>query len=93
MPDLFDNFFNKVSAKMHGGKTPYHYSMSSSVNTGRYYSYHENSTNNKSWLPHDQMEASTAVPAPRKNSMISMNSENSEPRSRMNSVGSEMLDN
>lgn len=89
MPDLFDNFFNKMSAKMHGGKTPYHYSMSSSVNTGRYYSYHENTTNNKSWLPQKEM----AVPPPRKNSVMSMESDTGEPRSRMNSVSSDMLDN
>lgn len=50
MPDLFDNFFGKISKSMNGGKTTYYHSGNSQVNAGRHYSYHENSTNNKYWM-------------------------------------------
>lgn len=51
MPDLFDNFFGRLATTLNGGKSKPHYGGSSQVNTGRYYSYHENGTNNKYWLP------------------------------------------
>ncbi|RLV87784.1 hypothetical protein JA9_002420 [Meyerozyma sp. JA9] len=51
MPDLFDNFFTKIGSTMNGGKTRHHYSGATQVNTGRFYSYHENGSNNNSWLP------------------------------------------
>lgn len=51
MPDLFDNFFSKFSTTLNGGRSKPHYGGSSQVNTGKFYSYHENSTNNKYWLP------------------------------------------
>lgn len=51
MPDLFDNFFGRIGATLNGGKTPYRFSSGAQVNTGRYYNYHENTTNNKYWMP------------------------------------------
>lgn len=65
MPDLFDNFFVKMSSTWNGGKTTPRYGGSNQVNTGKYYSYHMNGTNNKYWLPiqkntlgHDDTEMS-----------------------------------
>lgn len=51
MPDLFDNFFGKISTTLNGGKTTPHYGGATQVNSGKFYSYHMNGTNNKSWLP------------------------------------------
>lgn len=99
MPDLFDNLYNKISTSLNGGRSTHHYSNASRVNTGRFYSYHENSTNNKYWLPinKDMQKAAdhiqdTKTVKPRMGSVSSMNSESdSEDRSRMGSVSSEML--
>ncbi|KAI3406106.2 hypothetical protein KGF56_000947 [Candida oxycetoniae] len=51
MPDLFDNFFTSISAKLNGGHTKRHYSADSQVNTGKFYSYHNTASNNNYWLP------------------------------------------
>lgn len=51
MPDLFDNFFGKIGAKLNGGHLLSHYQMSNQVNTGRYYSYHSLALNNSYWMP------------------------------------------
>ncbi|KAK8439474.1 hypothetical protein ACI3LY_004336 [Candidozyma auris] len=92
MPDLFDNFFGKMSAKMNGGKTKPFYGGSSQVNTGRFYSYHMNGTNNKSWMTDAEMEesrrnAQMQSMKPRMGSVGSMDSMESEgDKSRKNSV-------
>lgn len=100
MPDLFDNLFNKIGTKINGGKSTHHYQQSSQVNTGRFYSFHENATNNKYWMPvsksfdnsMDKIENRQGQ-KPRMNSLASMESEEGEmPRSRMNSTASDMLD-
>ncbi|ODV81155.1 uncharacterized protein CANTADRAFT_5121 [Suhomyces tanzawaensis NRRL Y-17324] len=104
MPDLFDNFFGKINTKLNGGKTNTHYGASSQVNTGKFYSYHTNGTNNNYWLPRKDMggKPTDTSPAkvsvvhedtaikPRMNSMASMSSESEDGgRSRFNSVSSE----
>lgn len=98
MPDLFDNFFTKISTTLNGGKTPHHYSNASLVNTGKFYNYHENGTNNKYWMPTvnsdfaksaSNIDESQKV-SPRMGSVSSTNSELEDgKRSRMNSVASE----
>lgn len=55
MPDLFDNFFNKIGTKLNGGRSTHHYGGSSQVNSGSYYSYHQNGTNNKYWMTKQQV--------------------------------------
>lgn len=50
MPDLFDNFFNRFNQAI-GGRRKSHYTGGSQVNTGSFYSYHQNATNNNYWLP------------------------------------------
>lgn len=50
MPDLFDNFFSKISSTFNGGKTTAHYGGSSQVNAGRFYNAHNNVSNNKYWM-------------------------------------------
>lgn len=90
MPDLFDNFFGKISASLNGGKTTPHYGGSTQVNTGSFYSYHSNSTNNKSWMPTKDMHEAFAKMEdknevkPRMGSVSSMNSD--EAQSRKSSV-------
>lgn len=94
MPDLFDNFFGKMSAKMNGGKTKPNYGGASQVNTGRFYSYHMNATNNKYWMTDKEMEESRraaqnmeAMNKPRMGSVGSMESMDSDgDKSRKNSV-------
>ena len=101
MPDLFDNLFNRIGTKINGGKTTHHYQGSSQVNTGRFYSFHENATNNKYWMPVSKSFDKTVEKIegrqdlkPRMNSTASMESEDSEtmPRSRMNSAASNKLE-
>lgn len=64
---------------MNGGKSHHHYQGSSQVNTGRFYSYHENASNNKSWLP-----ASSSF----NKTMGNMEEMNKGRTERMNSVNS-----
>lgn len=91
MPDLFDNFFGKISTSL-TGKSPVHYGMSNQVNTGRFYSYHENGTNNKSWMTSAEIkesfrQAEDREVKPRMGSVSSMDSESdSEPMSRSSSI-------
>ncbi|RLV89460.1 hypothetical protein JA1_005149 [Spathaspora sp. JA1] len=61
MPDLFDNFFGKIGAKINGGKTTHYHGGASQVNTGRFYSYVATPSNNNYWLPREK--ASTAAAA------------------------------
>lgn len=87
MPDLFDNFFSRISTSI-TGKSPSHYGMNNQVNTGRYYSYHENGTNNKSWMTTDEIKDSFAQAEamevkPRMGSVSSMESES---KSRSSSI-------
>lgn len=88
MPDIFDNLFGKISQSI-TGKSPAHYGMNNQVNTGKFYSYHENGTNNKYWMPtsseiKDSFEADSAQQVkPRMGSMSSMDSES---KSRSSSV-------
>lgn len=90
MPDLFDNFFVKISTAMNGGKTTPHYGGSTQVNSGSFYSYHHNSTNNKSWMSkkdmNDAMDLINVENAEKKRmgSIASMNSE--EAKSRNSSI-------
>ncbi|RCK66687.1 hypothetical protein Cantr_02742 [Candida viswanathii] len=98
MPDLFDNFFNKIGSKINGGKTTHHYGGASQVNTGRFYSYTSSPSNNNYWLPRNQhtenkpddqmMQGNIRVE--RQLSVTSMTEEadlkNVGDRSRMNSV-------
>ncbi|KAK6461150.1 hypothetical protein DFJ63DRAFT_337055 [Scheffersomyces coipomensis] len=79
MPDLFDNFFNKLNTKINGGKTTHHYGGASQVNTGSFYSYHSTANNNNYWLPKDKKEAGVGVTSDMDDT----------PRSRFNSVSSE----
>lgn len=51
MPDLFDNFFSSIGAKINGGHTRRRYSAGSQVNTGSFYNYHNSPNNNSYWLP------------------------------------------
>lgn len=102
MPDLFDNFFNKIGSKFNGGKTVHHYGGASQVNTGSYYSYHNTPTNNKYWLPRETSTVQMAggfdeedFEKPRKQSLSGIagymaKSESSDPRLRKSSVSSEM---
>ncbi|EEQ38293.1 putative COX assembly protein [Clavispora lusitaniae] len=88
MPDLFDNFFNKISSSVNGGKTTPRYSGSSQVNTGNYYSYHMNGSNNKSWMTSKEIEnsfikAEGDPPKPRLGSISSMESDS---KSRSSSI-------
>mmetsp|Transcript_6728 Transcript_6728/g.6635 ORF Transcript_6728/g.6635 Transcript_6728/m.6635 type:complete len:103 (-) Transcript_6728:463-771(-) len=98
MPDLFDNIFNRIGAKINGGKTTHHYQGSSQVNTGRFYSFHENGTNNKYWMPTSKsfdntMENFDNTNKERKTSDASVESEGMVmPRSRMNSAVSDILE-
>lgn len=89
MPDIFDNLFGKITQSI-TGKSPAHYGMNSQVNTGKFYSYHENGTNNKYWMPTSSEikdtfgEADTSqLVKPR---MGSMSSVDSESKSRSSSV-------
>ncbi|SGZ56025.1 CIC11C00000004428 [Sungouiella intermedia] len=88
MPDLFDNFFGKISQSI-TGKSPTHYGMNNQVNSGRFYSYHENGTNNKSWMTLAEIKESFAEAdnmqqvKPRMGSVSSMDS---EPKSRNSSI-------
>lgn len=92
MPDLFDNFFGKMSTTLNGGRTKPHYSGSNRVNSGSFYSYHENSTNNNYWMPTGNKDFNKTAakietvdgPKPRMGSVTSMNSEGE--RSRNSSV-------
>lgn len=65
MPDLFDNFFGKLSSTISGGKTTPHYGGSSQVNSGKFYSYHMNGTNNKYWLTGKEIENTFAEMEPK----------------------------
>lgn len=79
MPDLFDNFFGRISTTMNGGKSKPRYNMSSQVNTGAFYRYHTNGTNNNSWLPNAM------------NPLVEKDMEGpsvKEPKARMGSVAS-----
>lgn len=102
MPDLFDGFFNKIGTKINGGKTVHHYGGASQVNSGAFYSYHSNGTNNKYWLPQKQADPNNVmseiakkegvdkediVLKPRMGSINSL--DEYEGKSRQNSVGSE----
>lgn len=86
MPDLFDNFFGKISTTLNGGKSTPRYGGSTQVNSGKFYSYHMNATNNKSWMPiQDFGQTMDDEPAkPRMGSMSSMSSD--DPKSRNSSV-------
>ncbi|CAG86768.2 DEHA2D03740p [Debaryomyces hansenii CBS767] len=98
MPDLFDNLFNRIGTKINGGKTTHHYQGSSQVNTGRFYSFHENGTNNKYWMPTSKSFDNTIdkiddtnTKKERMNSDASVGSEGLVmPRSRMNSAASDV---
>ncbi|CAI5758030.1 unnamed protein product [Candida verbasci] len=59
MPDLFDNFFNKITTKFSGGHTTHYYGGSSQVNTGKFYNYHSTPNNNNYWLPTKKKEEET----------------------------------
>lgn len=91
MPDLFDNIFTRIGTAVNG-KSRQHYLGASQVNTGRFYSYHENGTNNNYWLPTaksfdktmDNVESMNKGRSERMNSVNSMSSE--EAGSRKNSV-------
>lgn len=61
MPDLFDGLFNKIGTKINGGKSVHHYGGASQVNSGSFYSYHSNSTNNKYWLPRKPSDPNSAM--------------------------------
>lgn len=83
MPDLFDNFFTRIGTAMNGGKTRPHYLGASQVNTGKFYSYHENGSNNSSWLPTSKSFNKTVsgldeINKGRTERMNSVNSMNSE---------------
>ncbi|CAH6719583.1 hypothetical protein CLIB1444_02S11914 [[Candida] jaroonii] len=84
MPDLFDNFFGKINHAV-SGKTPTHYGLSSQVNSGRYYSYHTNSTNNNYWMPRDDK-----IKVMKQDHEDKMNPEMQTPRPRMGSDASDM---
>lgn len=99
MPDLFDNFFNKIGTAING-KSNQHYLGSSQVNSGSFYSYHSSGTNNAYWLPTKKPQKkaedllmnqeSQPIERQRMSSIISIGSENDDlPRSRMNSVSSD----
>ncbi|KAM9927470.1 hypothetical protein OXX59_002534 [Metschnikowia pulcherrima] len=83
MPDLFDNFFGRVSTTMNGGKSKPRYGGASQVNSGKYYSYHSSSTNNNSWLP-------IAKPKEEKPMDVMDAMEPKEPKPRMDSISSMM---
>ncbi|RKP29699.1 hypothetical protein METBISCDRAFT_17969 [Metschnikowia bicuspidata] len=87
MPDLFDNFFGKMMSRWNGGKTTPRYGGATQVNSGRYYSYHQNGTNNKYWLPiemnradHDHVMPPKNMNSIRKGSVASMLLENAPSR-------------
>ncbi|EGW32918.1 uncharacterized protein SPAPADRAFT_60263, partial [Spathaspora passalidarum NRRL Y-27907] len=61
MPDLFDNLFNKIGAKINGGKTTHYHGGASQVNTGRFYSYVATPNNNNYWLPREKQASATAA--------------------------------
>lgn len=96
MPDLFDNFFGKVNHAVTGKSPKVHYTSSSQVNTGKFYSYHNSASNNNYWLPTkknlgpSEDDQSPQIKA-RMGSVGSMSSDTSdqEGRSRMGSVVSE----
>lgn len=96
MPDLFDNFFNKIGTKINGGKSVHHYGGASQVNTGKFYSYTSSASNNNYWLPmkHDDKPDDKMIDGnirvDRQMSVSSMSEDadmkNMGDRSRMNSV-------
>ncbi|EMG46250.1 hypothetical protein SBY92_000918 [Candida maltosa Xu316] len=91
MPDLFDNFFNKIGTKFTGGKTTHYNGGASQVNTGKFYNYTSSATNNAYWLPrqpHHLPPESETINVERKGSITSMTeeAENKDSRSRMNSI-------
>ncbi|CUM65763.1 uncharacterized protein PRCAT00003411001 [Priceomyces carsonii] len=94
---LFDNFFDKIGTAVHGGRSSGHYQSSSQVNTGSYYNYHKNGTNNDYWLPTsksfgDTMDKIDDVNKARMNSVASDSSDMSEEmlaKARKGSVASE----
>lgn len=51
MPDLFDNFFDRVGNAFGAKNTGQRNLFSSQVNTGRFYNFPQNGTNNNYWLP------------------------------------------
>lgn len=94
MPDLFDNFFNRINMAVNG-KSRNHYSGSSQVNTGLYYNYVNTPTNSNYWMSTsseikqsmDPMNAlSEDSKAPRMERNMSVSSEASDEKSRHNSV-------
>lgn len=84
MPDIFDNIFNRIGTAINGGKTTHHYQGSSQVNTGRFYSFHENGTNNKYWMPTSSSFGKTINKIDETNNMPVVDNQ------RMGSVGSAM---
>lgn len=83
MPDLFDNFFGKLTSTFNGGKTTPHYGGSTQVNSGKFYSYHMNGTNNKSWMTGKEIEETfknMEEPKARMGSVSSMASEDAKTR-------------
>ncbi|KAI5968037.1 hypothetical protein KGF57_000263 [Candida theae] len=64
MPDLFDNFFTSIGAKLNGGHTRRRYSAGSQVNTGSFYNYHNSTSNNNYWLPRKVSTADVAQDKP-----------------------------
>lgn len=94
MPDLFDNFFNKIGSRINGGKSVHHYGGASQVNTGKFYSYTSSASNNNHWLPKQQHKddqmTSGDIRVDRQMSVSSMSEEadmkNVGDRSRMSSV-------
>lgn len=93
MPDLFDNFFTRIGTAMNGGRSRPNYLGASQVNTGKFYSYHENGSNNNYWLPTSKslnktvsgMEEFNKGRTERMNSVNSMSSEEGMP-SKKNSI-------
>lgn len=76
-----------MSSRWNGGKTIPRYGGANQVNTGRYYSYHENGTNNKYWMPteknkvdHDKEKPPVDMNSLRKGSVDSMMLQNSKSR-------------
>lgn len=78
MSGIFDNFFGKISTTLNGGKSRPSYTGLSQVNTGTFYSYHENGTNNRSWMLKQEIE----------DSFKSLEEQNKMNKPRMGSVSS-----
>lgn len=98
MPDLFDNFFGKVSYAVTGKNPKPHYASASLMNSGKIYSYHNTTSNNNYWLPTAKKidgtmsmedDGSQKVKARMGSVASTASSETDGQRSRMGSVVSE----